>query len=119
MLVDTSVWTDHFRRGNAKLASLLKAARVHCHPFIIGELACGNLGRRRDILAWLKSLPEVPLAENGEVLAFVDARRLMGSGIGWVDAHLLTAAAISHSALWTLDRRLARIAARLGMSPSW
>ena len=118
MLVDTSVWIDHLRRGNENLASLLRAAQVHCHPFVIGELACGNLRRRQEIIALLKNLPEVPLAENGEVLVFVEAHGLMGSGIGWVDAHLLAAAAISNSALWTLDRRLAKTAARLGMSPS-
>jgi hypothetical protein len=116
MLVDTSVWIDHFRRGNDQMASVLGAAEVHCHPFVIGEIACGNLRKRRDILSLLKNLPEVPLADHGEVLHFVEAHRLMGTGIGWVDAHLLTAAALANSKLWTLDGKLAEVASRLGMS---
>jgi hypothetical protein len=115
MLVDTSVWVDHLRRGNEMLASLLAGTEVHCHPFVVGELACGNLGRRSEILELLRNLPEAPVAEHVEVLEFVEAHRLMGSGIGWVDAHLLSSAALAGTSFWTLDRRLARIASRLGL----
>jgi predicted nucleic acid-binding protein len=115
MLVDTSVWVEHLRRGNEMLASLLAGTEVHCHPFVIGELACGNLHRRPEILAMLRNLPEAPLAEHEEVLELVVSHRLMGSGIGWIDAHLLASAALGGMSFWTLDRRLAGIARRLGL----
>ncbi len=97
------------------LASRLAGAEAHCHPFVIGELACGNLGRRREILALLRNLPEAPVAEHEEVLAFMESHRLTGTGIGWIDAHLLASAALSGMSFWTLDRRLAGIASRLGL----
>ena len=115
MLVDTSVWVDHLRRGNEMLASFLAGAEAQCHPFVIGELACGNLRRRPEILALLLNLPQAPVAEHEEVLEFVESHRLMGSGIGWIDAHLLASAALAGMPLWTLDRRLAGIAGRLGL----
>ncbi len=115
MLVDTSVWVDHLRRGNAKLAALLERAEVSCHPFIIGELACGKLRNRDAILALLEALPQVPGAEHDEVLGFVDAHRLMGAGIGWIDAHLLASAALAGTVIWSLDRRLADAARKLGL----
>jgi hypothetical protein len=87
--------------------------KAHCHPFIIGELACGNLSRRREILGLLGNLPDAPVAEHREVLEFVEAHRLMGSGIGWVDAHLLVSAALGGMSFWTLDRRLEAISRRL------
>ena len=97
------------------LASLLAGAEAYCHPFVIGELACGNLRRRPEILALLRNLPEAPVAEHEEVLEFVESHRLMGSGIGWIDAHLLASAALGGMSFWTLDRRLAGIASRLGL----
>ena len=115
ILVDTSVWVDHFRRGNANLSTRLEVAEVLCHPFIIGELACGNLARGEEILALLAKLPECTVAEHDEVLAFVETNRLMGSGIGWIDAHLLASVALRHAQLWTLDRRLADVAGSLGV----
>jgi predicted nucleic acid-binding protein len=116
VLVDTSVWVDHFRRGNRTLADLLESARVWTHPFVIGELACGLLSRRENILESLASLPSVPLIDHREVLDFVDDRRLMGRGIGWVDVHLLASALHAHLPLWTQDRRLAVVARNLGVS---
>ncbi len=115
ILVDTSVWADHLRAGNRRLSVLVDQQLVFGHPFVIGELACGQLPRRTQILADLAQLPAVPLAEHEEVLGFIDRHRLMGTGIGWVDAHLLTAAALAQVALWTLDLRLAAVARRLGL----
>jgi len=115
MLVDTSVWIDHLRRGNAKLAERLERAEVTCHPFIIGELACGRLRDRDTILRLLEALPQVPLAEHDEVLGFVDAHRLMGAGIGWIDAHLLASARLAGTAIWSRDRRLADAARKLDL----
>jgi predicted nucleic acid-binding protein len=115
ILVDTSVWVDHLRRGNAGLMVRLEAAEVLCHPFIVGELACGNLTRREEILSLLGKLPACTVAEHDEVLAFVETNGLMASGIGWIDAHLLASIALSRAQLWTLDRRLAEIARPLGL----
>lgn len=115
MLVDTSVWIDHLRRGNAALAGQLVEGEVWCHPFVIGELACGQLDDRSEILSLLSTLPRAPLAAHEEVLAFVEANDLAGKCIGWIDAHLLAAARLAGVALWTLDRPLAAIARQLGL----
>jgi hypothetical protein len=113
MLVDTSVWVDHLRRGNARLESCLENGEVECHPFVIGELACGNLRNRAEVLQLLAALPRVLAADHEEVLAFVESKRLMGRGLGWVDAHLLVSALLSRTSLWTLDKRLAAEASAL------
>ncbi len=115
ILVDTSVWIDHLRRGHDALASLLHDAQVLCHPFIIGELACGNLTRRSEMLSLLAALPQATVANHHEVLAFVQRRRLMGCGIGWIDAHLLASAMLAGTPLWTLDKPLAAAARSLKM----
>jgi predicted nucleic acid-binding protein len=107
VLVDTSVWIDHLRRGNARLRALLEAGEVETHPFIIGEIACGNLKRRREILSLIDVLPRAVVAEHDEVLLLVESRGLVGSGLGWIDAHLLASALLGHTSLWTLDKRLA------------
>ena len=106
MLVDTSVWIDHLQRGNRTLADLLTDGVVRSHPFVVGELACGNLRRRGEILSLLRNIPEAPLLDHDEVLAFVETHRLMGTGIGWIDAHLLASAVLGNMLLWTRDRRL-------------
>ena len=116
MLVDTSVWVEHLRHGSRRLAALLESGEVECHPFVIGELACGRLARRSEILTLLGALPQVPLADHGEVLHFVESHGIAGSGIGWIDAHLLCAALLGGVPLWTLDRRLATLARRLGVA---
>ena len=116
ILVDTSVWVDHWRRGNARLSALLEEELVLLHPFVVGELALGHLRQRSEILGLLSELPQADAAQHGEVLEFVERHRLAGSGVGWVDAHLLASAALSHASLWTLDRRLVRAAARLALS---
>ena len=116
ILVDTSVWVDHLRRGNDALAALLHEAQVLCHPFVVGELACGRLRRRREVLELLARLPAAPLASRGETLAFVERRRLMGQGLGWVDVHLLASATLSGQPLWTLDRSLAATAGTINLA---
>jgi predicted nucleic acid-binding protein len=116
VLVDTSVWVDHFRRRNARLVQVLDSAQAFTHPFVTGELACGYLARRDEILSLLQSLPALPLIEHGEVLEFVDAHRLFGRGLGWVDVHLLAAARLARVSLWTLDKRLAAAAADHGVA---
>ena len=115
ILVHTSVWVDHLRKGNLRLAKLLSDAEVLTHPFVIGELVLGRLGRRNEIVSLLRELPQADPAGHEEVLLFAERSRLEGTGIGWVDAHLLCAAALARANLWTLDRRLASTAVRLGL----
>ncbi|HEV8239714.1 MAG TPA: type II toxin-antitoxin system VapC family toxin [Thermoanaerobaculia bacterium] len=115
ILVDTSVWVDHLRRSNSKLAALLEDGQVACHPFVIGELALGHLKRGSEVPDLLGELPSVTLADHHEVMAFVAAHALAGSGVGWVDAHLLCSAALSGVKLWTLDRPLLAVAERCGL----
>ena len=115
ILVDTSVWIDHLRRANARLAALLEEGQVVCHPFIIGELILGNLSRGSEVPDLLAELPSATLAEHAEVVRFLADRDLQGSGIGWVDAHLLCSAALSGAKVWTLDRRLRSAAEGSGL----
>ncbi len=116
MLVDTSVWIDHLRQGDAQLATALQAGQVRVHPFVVGELACGNLRARAEVLGLLQALPPILVATDKEVLFFMDEQALMGRGIGYVDVHLLASARLSGVLLWTRDKRLHAIAAELGMT---
>jgi predicted nucleic acid-binding protein len=116
ILVDTSVWIDHFRTADQHLGDLLLDEQVLCHPFVVGELACGLLKNRAEVLQLLRTLPGAPIVRHEEVLAFIEANGLMDSGLGWVDAHLLSSVLLGGERLWTRDRRLARIARRLGVS---
>ena len=113
MLVDTSVWVDHLRRGNATLVALLEQTQVWTHAFVVGELACGTLAQRDTLLSALTALPHAPLAGHDEVLAFLEGNRLMGRGLGWVDVHLLASARLAKLPFWTLDKRLAAVATAL------
>jgi len=110
MLVDTSVWVDHFRTGDAALSGLLTRGEVECHPFVIGELACGSLRRRSEVLTLLQALPVVTVGSHTEVLTFLERHRLMGIGIGWIDVHLLVSASLAGVRIWTRDRRLLAVA---------
>ena len=117
ILIDTSVWIEHLRTGDRELAHLLDTDQALIHPFVIGELACGNLARRQEILAMLQDLPALPAAEDSEVLYFIGRNQLMGRGIGYIDMHLLAAAALAPPArLWTRDKRLGAAADRLGLA---
>lgn len=117
VLVDTSVWVEHLRSGSMPLAAMLTGEQVLTHPMIIGELACGHLKRRTEILTWLAELPRASIATHAEVLKLIDEQALMGRGIGYVDAHLLAATLLSAPArLWTLDRRLHVLAEDLGLA---
>ena len=113
VLVDTSVWVSHLREKNDELSNLLNNAEVVCHPFIIGELACGNLKNRPTIIALLEALPTTRLVEHEEVLAFIEARKVMGKGLGYIDVHLLAAALLADVTLWTLDKKLDKVAGEL------
>lgn len=116
ILADTSVWVEHFRRSDPRLADALEEGTVVVHPFVIGELACGHLRPRRPVLDLLARLPSAPVATHAEALEFIDARDVAGRGIGYVDVHLLASLALGADVrLWTLDRRLARVARDLGL----
>ena len=115
MLADTSVWIDHLRGRSAALAEELEAARVWTHPFVIGEIAMGSLKNRHEVLSLLAELPAARTVAHEEAMTLVDARRLPGTGLGWVDAHLLASSLVEGWRLWTVDRRLAAVAEGLGI----
>jgi hypothetical protein len=106
ILVDTSVWVEHLRSGTIGLETLLIDGQVCCHPFIIGELACGNLKNRGEILALLQNLPMASCAEDDEAIQFIHDHQLMGKGLGYIDIHLLMSSLLSRIPFWTLDKRL-------------
>ncbi len=116
VLVDTSIWVTHFRQGSRQLEKLLMDAEVMFHPFIIGELACGNLKNRNEIISLLQSLPMAATIEFDEFLFFIDRNHLMGKGIGFVDAHLLASAQLTGVPLWTADKRLKSAADQLELT---
>jgi predicted nucleic acid-binding protein len=116
ILVDTSVWIDHFRHTEEHLVALLESEEVLVHPFVSGEIACGNLRNRKLILDYLEALPQATLVTEEEARALIENRSRSGRGIGYLDVHLLASTAIHEEArLWTLDERLAQVAGRLGL----
>ena len=115
ILVDTSVWVDHLRKGDDELRHLLSEGLVLAHPFVIGELACGNLRQRSEVLTLTAALPSAELAKQEEVLALLSERKLHGKGLGWVDAHLLASAVLSACSLWTRDKALAQAASSMDL----
>ena len=114
ILVDTSVWIDHLRHGDAELVDALNQFQVLIHPFVLGEIACGNLQARSTVLTLLGSLPAATVATDEETLAFIEQHALMGRGIGYIDAHLCASARLSGAQLWTRDKRLRTISFALG-----
>jgi predicted nucleic acid-binding protein len=117
ILVDTSVWVDHLRTREKTLVHLLDTRQVLIHPFVIGELALGNLRQRGVILGTLHVLPKATVATDHEVLRYIDQYRLFGIGIGYVDAHLLAATQLTPATkLWTRDKRLSAAASRLSLT---
>jgi len=115
LLADTCVWIEHFRHGEPRLADCFSKGIVLIHPFILGELACGNLKNRIAVLNHMHSLPSAGLASNDEVLHLIENRRLWGRGLGWIDVHLLASAVLSNCRFWTLDASLAKAATELGL----
>jgi predicted nucleic acid-binding protein len=116
ILIDTSVWIEHLARGSKRMASLLEDGGVLQHPFVTGELACGSLHGRQRMLLFLSSLPQAEVIEHQDVLRLLDAERLHGHGLSWVDLHILASAMSSTTLLWTHDRALERAADRLGLA---
>ena len=117
ILVDTSIWIDHLRAGEAELVTLLHDGDVLAHPWVIGELALGHLSQRNEVLGLLHNLPQATVATDLEVLALIEQRQLAGLGIGYVDAHLLAATILTADArLWTRDKRLGVVAVQLGLA---
>lgn len=116
VLVDTSIWVNHFRACNSHLEDLLDNTEVVCHPLIIGELACGNLKKRKEILALLAALPMAPEADYQEALEFIDLNKLMGKGIGFIDVLLLASSRLSALPIWTNDSKLKEAAHKLNIS---
>lgn len=115
ILVDTSIWVDHLRVGDPRLATLLDNTEVLGHPWVTGELAFGHLHHRTEILVLLNNLPQAKVATDAETMTLIEDRKLFGLGIGYVDAHLLAACLLTAAGLWTRDRRLAEVAVRVGL----
>ena len=117
ILVDTSVWVDHLRAGDAQLVDLLESGAVLGHPLVIGEIACGNLADRRPVLALLQHLPMASETQADETLAYLHRHKLHGRGIGYIDVSLLASTALTSGArLWTRDRRLHAVAREMGLA---
>jgi predicted nucleic acid-binding protein len=115
ILVDTSVWIKHFREGETSLAHLLEQGLVVCHPFIIGELACGGIQNRDEIISLLYHLPSTDILDHSDIMEFIEYRKMMNKGIGYIDVHLLASALVSETPLWTFDRALKKVANQLSI----
>ncbi len=115
IIVDTSVWVDHFRNSNEHLQTILAGDTVVCHELVIGELACGNFQNRKKVIGLLQNLPKLPYIKFDDFLCFVEEKRLYGKGIGYVDIHLLVSIELSQVKLWTLDKRLRKQAEKLNI----
>ena len=118
ILVDSSVWMDHFRKPIKRLASLLDAEEVCIHPYVIGEIACGNLKNRKEIISLLHALPSVQKADDDEVLFFIERHGLNGRGVGLIDVHLLASCLIDRCHIWTADKRLRTVAEEMQIESS-
>lgn len=106
VLVDTSVWVSHLRDGDPDLKQLLDDGQVVCHPYIIGELACGNMKYRSEILSLMQLLPLATPAQHEEVLRFIEWNHLTGKGLGYIDVHLSASALLTRVPMWSYDKRL-------------
>ena len=117
ILADTSIWVDHFRTGVERLAPLVNSGQVLSHPFVIGELAVGDLRNWADTIGMLRALPSTEVASEDEYLFLIAGQKLARTGLGFVDVHLLAACRLKPGTrLWTRDKRLAKFAERLGVS---
>ena len=115
ILADTSIWIDHFRKNRALLPEWLAKGRILMHPCVYGELSCGSMSQRSQILSDLSKLPHAKVALDYEVLQLLETRKLWSRGLGWIEVHLLASAQLSKASLWTLDKRLIKAATELGI----
>jgi predicted nucleic acid-binding protein len=115
ILVDTSVWIKHLREGDQTLTRLLEQGLVACHPFIIGEIACGGIKNRYEIISLLNDLPSTDILDHSDIMEFIENRKIMNKGIGYIDVHLLGSALVSETPLWTFDKALRKIAIQLSI----
>jgi len=118
ILVDSSIWMDHFRKQNTHLIAVLERDEACIHPFVIGEVACGNLKNRKEIIDLLHALPDVQKAEDDEILFFIERHHLNGRGVGLIDIHLLAACLMAGCRLWTADKRLQKVAREMHIEHS-
>jgi predicted nucleic acid-binding protein len=116
ILVDTSIWIDHFRVANSDLVQISMSRMALIHPFIVGELAMGSLSNRQQTMKYLQEFPAASRATDAEVLDLIETRKLYGIGIGFADAHLLASCLLDGSSLWTRDRRLRTVAETLSIA---
>ena len=115
VLVDTSVWIKHLRENDKNLVRLLEQGLVACHPFIIGELACGGIKNRNEIISLLNDLPSTDIVDHCEIMGFIENRKIMNKGIGYLDMHLLASGLVSETPLWTFDKALKKVANQLSI----
>jgi len=115
ILVDTSVWIKHLREGDQNLTQLLEQGLVACHPFIIGEIACGGIKKRYEIITLLNDLPSTDVLDHSDIMEFIENRKIMNKGIGYIDVHLLGSALVSDTPIWTFDKALSKIAFQLSV----
>jgi predicted nucleic acid-binding protein len=115
ILVDTSVWIKHLREGDHNLIQLLEQGLVASHPFIIGEIACGGIKNRYEIISLLNDLPSTDVLDHSEIMEFIENRGIMNKGIGYIDVHLLGSALVSETPLWTFDKALKKMAIQLSV----
>jgi len=115
VLVDTSVWVRHFREGDPDLKRLLNDGQVMCHPYVVGELACGNLKNRREVLSLIQQLPLATVAQHEEVLRFIELNHLIGKGLGYIDVHLSASALLTGVPMWSYDKKLNEANETLGI----
>jgi predicted nucleic acid-binding protein len=115
VLVGTSVWVRHLREGDSHLEHLPGDGQVMCHPYIVGELACGNMKNRREVLSLLQLLPMAAQARHEEILHFIELNHLMGKGLGYIDVHLASSAILTGVPMWSYDEKLSDAGAGLGI----
>lgn len=120
ILVDTSVWVDHFRAADPHLVALLTRNEVLTHPHVIGEIALGSVAKRAEVLRYLSHLPTVVVARHEEVMIFIEGYKLASTGLGYVDANLLASTALTPgAALWSRDKNLRAAAKLCHLSPKF